>query len=126
MLLGFGVVGVAVFLQLGQGRPAGGNIGTGALLFCAGASIGPAKYLPSTTYVLDNVDPDHSGKVLALMDVPGYFLSAMFFREYPGVVASRGWGAVFMLLAAMVGVATVCIVAQQRRYRAAAPVPQRI
>ena len=44
----------------------------GAFLFCAGGCFAPAKYLPPTIYTLEHVDSQHSGKVIALMDVPGY------------------------------------------------------
>jgi sugar phosphate permease len=44
----------------------------GLLLFCAGGCFAPAKYLPPTIYTLEHVDSQHSGKVIALMDVPGY------------------------------------------------------
>lgn len=86
----------------------------GLLLFFAGGCIAPAKYLPPTLFALDNVDPQHSGKVIALIDVPGYFVSAVFFRAYPVFVAAWGWSAVWFIAGGMVLVSTVCIVCQQR------------
>lgn len=55
-----------------------------------------------------------SGKVIALMDVPGYLVSSMFFQVYPKVVNAYGWGAVWRLVGGMVAVSTVCITMQQR------------
>jgi hypothetical protein len=37
----------------------------GALLFCAGAGLAPAHYLPPVTYVLAHAEPRHAGKVRA-------------------------------------------------------------
>ena len=85
----------------------------GVLLFCAGACFAPAKYLPSTTYVLDTIEPAHSGSVLALMDVPGYIASAIFFKLQPDLVATYSWAFIFNLLALIVLVSTLCIVVQQ-------------
>lgn len=95
----------------------------GALLFFAGACFSPAKYLPSTIYVLETIDPAHSGKVLALMDVPGYICSAIFFRFQSDLLLAYGWSSIFYLLALMVLTSTMCIVAQQRMSKAC---PRRI
>jgi hypothetical protein len=116
MLLGCGLSSSAAYSTLaltGQQAP---PWVAGLLLFFAGAGFAPAKYLPSTIYVLENVEPAHSGKVLALMDVPGYIVSALFFRLYPKLAATRwGWGAVWTSIGAMVAVSTVCICCQQLR-----------
>ena len=86
----------------------------GMLFFIAGATFAPSKYLPPTIYTLQNVDPQHSGKVIALMDVPGYLVSSIFFQIYPKIVDAHGWSAVWWLVAGMVAVSTVCITLQQR------------
>eukprot|EP00620_Florenciella_sp_RCC1587_P016905 CAMPEP_0182562402 /NCGR_PEP_ID=MMETSP1324-20130603/4745_1 /TAXON_ID=236786 /ORGANISM="Florenciella sp., Strain RCC1587" /LENGTH=479 /DNA_ID=CAMNT_0024775347 /DNA_START=209 /DNA_END=1645 /DNA_ORIENTATION=+ len=91
MLLGLGCAAIGCFLALGQETSQESTKSdstiwqTGSLLFLAGATIAPAKYLPSTIYVLENIDSEHSGKVLALMDVPGYVVSAIFFKIYPSL-----------------------------------------
>lgn len=55
-----------------------------------------------------------SGKVIALMDVPGYLVSSVFFQIYPKVVDASGWGSVWRVVSGMVVVSTVCITMQQR------------
>ena len=48
------------------------------------------------------------------MDVPGYFISAVFFKVYPSVVSAWGWPAVWRIISGMILVSTACIVQQQR------------
>lgn len=48
------------------------------------------------------------------MDVPGYFVSAIFFKVYPEVVGTYGWPTLWRVVSAMVAVSTVCITVQQK------------
>ena len=111
LVLGIGSAGSFALLAASSG----GSMWTaGVLLFLGGGCFAPAKYLAPTIYVLENVSDQHSGKVLALMDVPGYFISAVFFKVYPSVVSACGWPAVWRIISGMILVSTACIVQQQR------------
>ena len=48
------------------------------------------------------------------MDVPGYLVSAVFFKLYPQIVALHGWTTLLRMVGAMVAVSTICITTQQR------------
>ena len=48
------------------------------------------------------------------MDVPGYLVSAVFFKFYPQIVEIYGWSTVWRVVSAMVALSTVCITAQQK------------
>jgi hypothetical protein len=48
------------------------------------------------------------------MDVPGYLVSAVFFKIYPQVVEMYGWATLWRVVSAMVAVSTVCITVQQK------------
>jgi MFS family permease len=149
-LLCCGLVSASAFLALASMTGGGGGdegVGGGAtstvpqqqhsrpnlttaygLLFFAGAGFAPAKYLPSTIYVLENVESAHCGKVLAMMDVPGYILSAMFLKQYPWLarctalasadggattMTCNSWSRVWLAVAAMVMAGSACICSQQ-------------
>ena len=120
-----GLIGIFACLALATAGPGGSSAATGVGLFLIGASFSPAKYLPPTLYVLETVEDGHSGKMLALIDLPAYLLSASFYGWYPGLVATHGWGAVWSLLGVFLGVSTICITVQQllhARHRLAAGV----
>ena len=48
------------------------------------------------------------------MDVPGYLVSAVFFKFYPQIAETYGWATVWRVVSAMVAVSTVCITVQQK------------
>lgn len=48
------------------------------------------------------------------MDVPGYFVSAVFFKVYPEIVGTYGWPTLWRVVSAMVAMSTVCITVQQK------------
>eukprot|EP01047_Picozoa_sp_COSAG01_P001847 COSAG01_NODE_45_length_32100_cov_28.037218_24_plen_95_part_00 len=80
--------------------------------------MAPAKYLVPTVLILENVPDSVSGKVLSLLDVPGYTTSALFFLFYPRVVESRlGWAGVWATLSMMVCISTCCVCLQQMMAR---------
>jgi hypothetical protein len=83
------------------------------LLALLGASLAPAMYLKPGPYVMRHVDESCAPTVLALIDTPGYLVSAILFQLYPQLIASGGWPLIFSVLAVMIGVAGLSLGVQQ-------------
>ena len=83
------------------------------LLALLGASLAPSMYLKPGPYVMRHVDESSAPTVLALIDTPGYLVSAILFQLYPQLLASGGWPLIFSILGLMISVAGLSLGAQQ-------------
>lgn len=83
------------------------------LLALLGASLAPSQYLKPGPYIMLHVDDGCAPTVLALIDTPGYLLSAVSFQLYPQLLAAGGWPLIFSLLGLMIGLAALSLAVQQ-------------
>ena len=83
------------------------------LLAMLGASLAPAMYLKPSAYILLHVDERCAPTVLALIDTPGYLVSAILFQFQPQLLVSGGWALLFAVLGVMIGVAGCSLAIQQ-------------
>ena len=112
VMTGGGSVAVAILAQFGGAASASGPV-VAALLFCVGAGIGPALYIKPHIFIMQNVDERLAGKMLAMLDMPGYLLSAVSFQLQPVLLELGGWTLFFRCLAVLVALAAVCVSYQQ-------------
>ena len=83
------------------------------LLAMVGASLAPAMYLKPGPYIMLHIDESCAPTVLALMDTPGYLVSALLFQFQPQLLVSGGWALFFAVLGVMIGVAACSLATQQ-------------